>query len=223
MPSVAREVEGSVPASERIAQPESAVAEIPDTPITPADLGLAHKRVLRLQQIAALAPAQRGTLLSLCHDLLVDNWQRISFGPSVDGAVFELQMTSAPTTFTYCDGYLTLFLGTGSMNMQLCLGVQRGLKSQSSQHLASSRRCGRAAFVRSFRSASAPCAWSVQLFNGAGEQMITFLLPNPFLDSALGKRLREPAWEKLALWNELRARYLGERTPQQTFSIEGLD
>jgi len=36
--------------------------------------------------------------------------------------------------------------------------------------------------------------------------MITILFPNPHFD-AKWQRLREPRWEKTALWQELRRRY----------------
>ena len=35
-------------------------------------------------------------------------------------------------------------------------------------------------------------SWGLQLFNGAGEQQITVLLPNPFLDAVTDKVLKEP-------------------------------
>ena len=58
------------------------------------------------------------------------------------------------------------------------------------------------------------CAgWGILLWNGAEEQMITLYLPSPFLDDRL-KPMREPDWSRLALWNQLRARYLGETEPQ---------
>jgi hypothetical protein len=41
-----------------------------------------------------------------------------------------------------------------------------------------------------------------------------WILPSPFLDLAREKRLRGRGWSHLTLWNELRARYLGEQVPQ---------
>lgn len=52
-------------------------------------------------------------------------------------------------------------------------------------------------------------SWGLQLFNGAGEQQITVLLPNPFLDAETDKVLKEPDWSRLALWDKLRARWFG--------------
>lgn len=206
--------EGSVPPTERAPQPDGTITEMYDIPIVPAELGVAHNRVLRLPQIAEIPRERRGTLLSLCYDLFVDNWQQIVFGPCIQGAVFELQMAAKPTQFSYLDGYLTVFLEPGSAHMHLCIGPHQGLKNETPSELAQKRQCKRATFVRSMSKSCVPGSWSIQLFNGADEQMITFFLPSPFLDASKEKRLKEPNWSHLALWNELRARYLGEAVPQ---------
>jgi hypothetical protein len=48
----------------------------------------------------------------------------------------------------------------------------------------------------------------VRLWNGRGEQMITVYFPNPWLDDD-GERVREPRWERTALWDALKRRYAG--------------
>jgi hypothetical protein len=53
----------------------------------------------------------------------------------------------------------------------------------------------------------------LQLFNGADEQQITVLLPNPFLEAKTDRFLKEPDWSRLALWDKLRARWFGLREP----------
>ncbi|HVZ32301.1 MAG TPA: hypothetical protein VG963_07745 [Polyangiaceae bacterium] len=203
-----------IPPSQRVVQPDGSFQERTDIPIAPADLGVAHNKVLRLPQIADLSRERRGTLLSLCYDLFVEHWQQIVFGPCIQGAVFELQLAAPPTRFSYLDGYLTVFLEPSPAHMHLCIGPHRGLKDETPDELARIRPCQRAVFVRSFGKSCLPGSWSIELFNGKGEQMITFFLPSPFLDLSKEKRLREPNWDHLALWNELRARYLGERVPQ---------
>jgi len=45
------------------------------------------------------------------------------------------------------------------------------------------------------------------MFNGDGDQMMTVLLPYPFLDER-DQVLDEPDWSRLALWDLLRARFL---------------
>jgi hypothetical protein len=59
------------------------------------------------------------------------------------------------------------------------------------------------------------------MWNGFGEQMTTVFLPNPFLSDEQ-KLLREPQWERLRLWYELRAKYLGEPIPEQCKPAEAL-
>jgi hypothetical protein len=214
MPTTSTSTSSSIAPSELLQQPDGSTVEMYDIPISLADLGVAHNRVLRLPQIADLPRERRGTLLSLCYDLFVDNWQRIVFGPCIQGAVFELQMAAQPTQFSYLDGYLTVFLEPSSAHMHLCIGPHQGLKSETPSVMAVRRQCKRAAFVRTIGNNCLPGSWSIQLFNGADEQMITFFLPSPFLDLTKEKRLRVPNWSHLELWNELRARYLGEQTPQ---------
>lgn len=193
---------------------DGSVTELTEIPIRAQALDVAHNRVLRKEQLADLPLETRGTLLSLCFDLFVVHWERIVFGSCIQGAVFELQMSAEPATFSYLDGYLTVYLEPPPSHMHLCIGPHRGLKNETPSELARVRQCARAAFARTLGADGEPHSWSIQLWNGAGEQMITFFLPSPFLDLAREKRLREPDWSHLTLWNELRARYLGERAPQ---------
>jgi hypothetical protein len=46
------------------------------------------------------------------------------------------------------------------------------------------------------------------MFNGAGEQQMTVLLPNPFLDDDQHES-SAPDWSRLACWDRLRERFLG--------------
>lgn len=188
--------------------------EYTDIPLAPAQLEVAHNRVLRKEQIADLTAERRGTLLSLCFDLFVGGWREVVFGPCIQGAVFELQSNAEPTLFSYLDGYLTVGLEPRPSHMHLCIGPHQGLKNETPSELARVRQCARAAFSRTLGDEGAPHTWSIQLWNGSGEQMISFFLPSPFLDLAREKPLRQPEWSHLTLWNTLRARYLGELAPQ---------
>ena len=49
-------------------------------------------------------------------------------------------------------------------------------------------------------------SWGLRLYNGAEEQLLTVLLPNPFLDD--DDMPCEPNWERLALWDDLRDEFL---------------
>ncbi len=193
---------------------DGSIVELTDIPVQLPGPDVAHNRVLRKEQLADLPVERRGTLLSLCYDLFVGNWQRIVFGPCIQGAVFELQMSAEPTQFSYLDGYLTVYLEPRPAHMHLCIGPHQGLKNETPPELSRVRQCSRAAFTRTLGDDGQPHSWSIQLWNGAGEQMITFFLPSPFLDMQREKHLREPDWSHLELWNSLRARYLDERVPQ---------
>lgn len=188
--------------------------EYTDIPLAPAELGVAHNRVLRKEQIADLPFERRGTLLSLCYDLFIGHWHEVVFGPCIQGAVFELQSNAEPTQFSYLDGYLTVGLEPRPSHMHLCIGPHQGLKNETPSELARVRECARAAFSRTLGESGSPHTWALELYNGKGEQMITFFLPSPFLDMAREKHLREPEWSHLTLWNTLRARYLGEQSAQ---------
>lgn len=147
------------------------------------------------------------TMRALTDDLFTHHWQRIVVGPCVQGAVFEVRFAQAPR-LSYLDGYLTVDLGP--WHFHLCIGPHQGTPSEE---LRRKRPVAAAAF---FEERGRGCAggqsWGIQMWNGFGEQMATVFLPNPFLSDEQ-KILREPQWERLHLWYELRARYLGEPMP----------
>ena len=58
-----------------------------------------------------------------------------------------------------------------------------------------------------------PTSWGLRLWNGYGEQQATIVFPNPFLSADSTKVLREPDWWRLALWDEVRLRYVGIQGP----------
>jgi len=147
------------------------------------------------------------TMQELVKDLFQHNWQRIVVGPCVQGAVFEVRFEKEPK-LSYLDGYLTVDLG--AWHFHLCIGPHQGT---SSDELRRKRPVAKVAF---FEDRGRGCAggrsWGVQLWNGFGDQMTTVFLPNPFLSDEQ-KILREPQWERLRLWYELREKYLGEPMP----------
>lgn len=67
--------------------------------------------------------------------------------------------------------------------------------------------CAHAEFQRLWID-GAPRSWMFRMFNGDGEQQITVLLPNPFLDDDM-QPYPEPHWDRLRWWDDLRARHLG--------------
>lgn len=205
----------SVSPTEILAHLDGSQLELTDIPIHAGTAAVPANKPLRLAQIEEMTAAERGTLLSLCHDLFVARWRDVRFGTCIEGAVFELELTARPDVFSVLDGYLTVVFPPGPAHFHLCIGATGGLGTHATPAaLAAQRLCSRAAFTRSLSAgACTPGSWGVRLWNGSGEQMLSIFLPSPFLDDRL-KPQREPDWSRLALWNELRARYLGETEPQ---------
>jgi hypothetical protein len=126
-------------------------------------------------------------------------WEHICFGPLINGAVYELRPPHRPT-LSMLDGYLTIDFGSG--HVHLCIG-----EHWASPALAQRRQCAHAELQRLWVD-GAPTSWMFRMFNGEGAQQLTVLLPNPFLTDDM-ERLDPPDWGRLALWDELRARFLG--------------
>lgn len=148
--------------------------------------------------------ADEATLQEVLTLLFAEHWEQITFGTLIQGAVFEIRARRAPRLSLY-DGYLTVDLGES--HLHLCIGDHRGSVDRPAQQaLAERRRCAHAELQRQWR-LGAPRTWMFRMFNGAGEQMLTVLLPNPFLDDD-DRPSVTPDWTRLALWDELRHRLL---------------
>ena len=118
----------------------------------------------------------------------------------------------APTYVGMLDGYLTVAFGAS--HFHLCIGPTRGPHHDPTPPaLARHRQTARAELYRRLDRSGAPASWGLRLFNGAGEQQLTILLPNPFLSAEGDKLVQEPDWSRLALWDELRARWTGSAGP----------
>jgi hypothetical protein len=139
----------------------------------------------------------------LLTELFTEHWAKLTVGPLIEGAAYEIQFASAPKVTTL-DGYLTV--DTGAWHFHLCVNDHRETRSEE---LARIRRVARAAFFRTEGGSCAGTTWGLRLWNGRGEQMITILFPNPHFDEDW-RRLPEPDWEKTALWQDLRRRYAGD-------------
>jgi len=145
------------------------------------------------------------TLLGLLTEVFEEWWPHIQFGPLINGAVYELKAPQRPR-LSLLDGYLTIDFDV--WHVHLCIGEQRGLAGhQVDPDLARRRRCAHAELQRQWID-DAPRTWMFRMFNGEGAQQLTILLPNPFLDDEQ-RVLDEPDWTHLALWDQLRERYLG--------------
>jgi len=147
-------------------------------------------------------PVDEGSLLALVHTLFDDYWDDIWFGTIVEGAAWEVAAPNAPQRIRMFDGYATVDFGR--WHFHLCIGEH----TASGPELGRIRRCARAEMYRSLDKAGSPVSWGIRLFNGRDEQLMTAMLPNPFLTKT--QQLRpEPDWTQLVLWDRLRADYLG--------------
>lgn len=139
------------------------------------------------------------TLVSLLHDCF-DEWEHIHFGPLIQGAAWEIRAPVQPR-ITMLDGYATVHFG--DWHFHICIGEHR----EAEPEVARIRRTARAELYRTLLDGT-PTSWGVRLFNGAGEQQITVLLPSPFL-SDRQDILDQPDFDRLYLWDRLRTKYLG--------------
>jgi hypothetical protein len=157
-------------------------------------------------------PADEESLEALLRTLFEEHWDKITFGPIIQGAAWEMRAPHAPSHVGMLDGYLTVAFGAS--HFHLCIGLHKGTRSMPvSDALAQHRRTARAELYRRLDKSRTPISWGLRLFNGEGEQQVTILLPNPFLSPDSDKILKTPDWSRLVLWDQLRARWLGLTEP----------
>jgi hypothetical protein len=194
---------------------DGAKIEYTDIPLSNGTFWGSPPKICRGDELLNLSLGEVGTVTRLCLDLLIDRWDKVVFGPCVEGAVFELKQKKKPRRVSMLDGYLTIFFGEISeAHFHLCTDVHRGLGKQViSTRIARRRQCSRIAFYREFGlQQCSPGSWGIRMWNGDDAQMCSFFLPSPFLDDR--QKPQKPDWSRLELWNELRGRYLGETVPQ---------
>ena len=156
-------------------------------------------------------PTDEGSLEELLRELFERHWDKVTFGPLIQGAAWEIRAPHAPTQVGMLDGYLTVAFGIS--HFHLCIGPHKGTRSSpTAEALARHRRTARAELYRRLDKSGAPVSWGLRLFNGHDEQQVTILLPNPFL-SADDKVLKTPDWSRLELWDRLRVRWLRATEP----------
>ena len=157
-------------------------------------------------------PTDASSLEALLRNLFEAHWDKITFGPIIEGAAWEIRAPHAPTLVGMMDGYLTVAFGAS--HFHLCVGPTKGPRHDPTPTaLARRRQTTRAVLYRRLDRDGAPISWGLRMFNGADEQQVTILLPNPFLSSDGDKVLKTPDWSRLQLWDELRARWTGAEGP----------
>ena len=147
-------------------------------------------------------PANEEFLFELLQHLFSQYWQQIVFGPMIDGAAYEMRCTQGPSKIDLSSGYLSVFFGVP--HFHLCIGnISDNVDDELNR-----RKTHRAEFFRDRDTTGAPVSWGLRLFTGAGEQQLTVLFPNPFVTD--DDKIRDkPAWDRLAIWDQLQMRYLG--------------
>ncbi len=150
------------------------------------------------------------TMRELTQLLFEEHWRDIIVGPCIEGAVFEIRFEEPPKKVSVLDGYLTVDLGY--WHFHLCIGVHKGTRSAE---LATKRRVAKVALFETHgsRCLAGSSSYGLRMWNGFGEQMTTIFLPNARLSDEM-KISKEPQWERLRLWYELRNRFLGEPIPE---------
>jgi hypothetical protein len=138
-------------------------------------------------------------------------WDQIVFGPMIEGAAYELACPSPPSNIKLFDGYLTVSFG--GPHFHLCIGENKGSQRfPTSDALKARRRPSRAEIFRRLDKDGAPLSWGFEMYNGAGEPMISIYFASPFI-LAGDKLTDEPMWERLTMWRDISKRYLG-REPE---------
>jgi len=138
--------------------------------------------------------------------LFEEHWQEITFGPLIQGSAWELRSVARPRLFLH-DGYLTVDFEPS--HFHLCIGPHCGDPgAPTPAALAAERRTSRAELFRRINRDGTPDTWGGRLFNGAQEQQITVLFPNPFVSDG-NRFLDPPDWSRLKLWNDVRRMFLG--------------
>ena len=148
----------------------------------------------------AEVPVTGDTVERLMIEVFREHWAEVFAGPVIEGAAYEIRFT-APPAVSMLDGYLTV--DTGTWHFHLCVNDHRGAATPEQARI---RRVARVAFFRTDGGTCVPGAWGLRLWNGRDEQMVTVFFPNPWLDDE-AERVREPRWERTALWEDLRRRY----------------
>jgi hypothetical protein len=163
-------------------------------------------------------PVEEDFLRVFLTDLFEHHWQGIRFGPLIEGAAYEWRCPSAPTKIALFDGYLTVAFSTGG-HFHLCIGENTGgPRRPTPPDLRVRRRPSKAQIFRGFGRDGKPLSWGFEMWNGAGEPMISVFFPNPFIedDDTLSPT---PDFGRLATWRVIAATWL--RRPAEALDEEG--
>lgn len=147
-------------------------------------------------------PTDEDSLLRLIRLLFDEYWNEMWFGLLIEGSALEVAAPNAPKKISMYDGYATVDFGR--WHFHLCIGEH----TASGPELGRIRRCSRAELYRRIGKDDAPTSWGARLFNGRDEQMLTVMLPTPFLTN-MQQLTDEPVWAHLEAWDRIRSEFLG--------------
>lgn len=170
--------------------------------------GAVEKRITRsdgrIEEIWPL-PAERDFLFALLSELFDEHWDKITWGPMIPGAAYELKCVARPSKITLSElGYFTAHWGERGGHFHLCIGA--GPKMDPEQ--AKVRNTTTVELVRRLDAEDMPISWSLRMKNGAGDPQLTIYLPNPHLGPDDWANA-VPEWDRLALWEDLFPRLTG--------------
>lgn len=151
-------------------------------------------------------------LASLVYTLFEQNWQQVGIAHIVQGSVLELEFNAPPKLCILYDGYLTV--AAEGWHLHLCIDTNfGGPLCKTPVEVRKQRLVSRAAFYRRFNAEENPRSWGIQFWNGANEQLMTILLPNPLVDGENLLPEGKPNLDKLALYQDLRDIYVLGKKP----------
>src|SRR6185295_15359521 len=108
---------------------------------------------------------EEAPLAAALRDLFERHWDKIVFGPIVEGAAWEFRADAPPSHIGMLDGYLTVAFGRS--HFHLCVGPTKGTRrAPTARDLARRRQCARAELFRRLDRGGAPNSWGLRLFNG---------------------------------------------------------
>jgi hypothetical protein len=188
-----------------------------DAPAAPQEPTLVKKdgRVVRHLWDLPLDPDFLERFLT---DVFGTYWDRIVFGPLVEGASYEMQCPCAPTRTDLSNGYLTIWFG--GTHFHLCIGDVHSADPArpTTEEWRRERKPAVARLFRMIDSDGAPSSWGFEMRNGRDDSQLAIFFENPFLSRDDGIE-DEPHWERLAMWRDISARYLGR--PPEAYDESG--
>lgn len=159
----------------------------------------AHGRVKTQRWLLSTAP---DAIHGFLEDVFSLYWDRLIFGPILDGIAFEWTCPCRPDRIELDAGYLTI--GFGGPHFHLCVGPG----AQPDTPEGRQRMPGRASLFRSLDPTGAPNSWGYELRDGAGRPMLSIYFDSPFL-SGPDRIAERPDWSRLSMWRDIAARYAG--------------